>query len=225
MAEAIESVLKQTRLPDEVIVLDDASTDNAAAVAQRYPVVYIRNKHNLGTVANLNQGIAMANGDYVMSLDADNRLQPDYLAKTAAVLDECPAVAIAYTGMALFGPYAGEIYHRQPAWQAGQGGEFYWWRVPEFNLRRLKWGNYIHGSSLFRKIAYVQVGGYPNTKAEDWQLWKKITQLGWQAKLVPECLLEYRQHSPEQRNLASRSSSLSWLKLTSKIILAKFKLF
>ena len=226
LAEAIESVLSQTRKPLEIIVMDDASTDNTAEVASRYPVTYVKNPINLGTVANLNKGVSLAKGDYVISLDADNRLRPDYLQKTGLILDTQPDVAIVYTHMALFGPQAEPVYSSQPAWQAGQEGGFYLWKVPEFNPLRLKLGNYIHGSALFRAEAWEKAGGYPEVmRAEDWQLWKNIIRLGWTAKLVPEYLLEYRQHGEIQRNIIGQSQAISQFKVWVKTALLRLGLY
>ena len=213
LAEAIESVLVQTRKPLEIIVMDDASTDNTAEVAGRYPVCYIKNRVNLGLIENFNKGVSLAKGEYVMFLGADDRLRPDYLAKTAATLDEDPTVAIVYTYMALFGPYAESIYKNQPARQAGREGEFHLWRVRKFDPHRLEIGNYIHGSSLFLKQAFEEAGGFTQaSRSEDWQLWRKIVQHGWVAQLVPEYLLEYRQHSHNQRNVAGIPILVIYLK-------------
>jgi len=202
--------------------MDDASVDDSAEVAACYPVHYVRNESNLGAAANFNKGVRMARGEYIAILGADNRLRPDYLAKTATVLDADPQIAIVYTHMALFGPFAEQVYKSQRAWQTGQQGDFWLWAVPEFNPKRLFLGNYIHGSALFRKTAFEQVGGYRQlNRAEDWDLWKRIVKYGWRAKLVPAYLLEYRQHSLSQRNIKGRSPVISLLKRVAKQVLFK----
>jgi glycosyltransferase involved in cell wall biosynthesis len=81
LGEAIESVTAQTREPIEIIVMDDASTDNTSEVAKSFPVRYVRNPRNLGASENFNLGIRLARGEYILHLDADDRLRPEFLRK------------------------------------------------------------------------------------------------------------------------------------------------
>ncbi|MFM2303990.1 MAG: putative glycosyltransferase EpsE [Cyanobacteriota bacterium] len=63
--------------------------------------------------------------------------------------------------------------------------------------------NFIHGSSMFRREAFVAVGGYAKHAdlPEDYDLFSRIILSGWQAKRSPDTLLEYRQHSKDQANI------------------------
>ncbi|NWF64503.1 MAG: hypothetical protein HXY38_09380 [Chloroflexi bacterium] len=70
---------------------------------------------------------------------------------------------------------------------------------PEQDIRKL---NYIHGSSMYRRAAYQQTGGYvKETLPEDASLFARMLDAGWRAELVDEFLLEYRQHSKDQANI------------------------
>jgi succinoglycan biosynthesis protein ExoO len=66
LGEAIESVIAQTRKPIEIIVMDDASTDNTSEVVKSFPVRYVRNPLNLGASQNFNLGIHLARGEYIL---------------------------------------------------------------------------------------------------------------------------------------------------------------
>ena len=218
LGEAIESVTAQTRKPIEIIVMDDASTDNTSEVAKSFPVRYVRNPLNLGASENFNLGIRLARGEYILHLDADDRLRPEFLAKTASILDIHPDVAIAYTHLTLFGLFAKEIYDTMPERKMGLDNGSYLWRVREFDRHHLlKRGNYIHSASLFRKSAFEEAGGYPDLPhREDYEFWRNIIKLGWDAKLVPEYLVDYRQHSPSQRNIARKSSFRKYTRIIFK---------
>jgi glycosyltransferase involved in cell wall biosynthesis len=73
---AIESVLAQTYPHYEIVVIDDGSTDNTGEVAARYPGVRCIRQENAGLSAARNAGIRHTNGDYLVFLDADDRLLP-----------------------------------------------------------------------------------------------------------------------------------------------------
>jgi glycosyltransferase involved in cell wall biosynthesis len=87
LAEAIESALGQTLPPREVIVVDDGSTDATAEVAQRFaPRTRYAYQANQGIGAARNLGVALATGELLSFLDADDRWSPDKLALQASAL-------------------------------------------------------------------------------------------------------------------------------------------
>ncbi len=95
LAEAIASVLGQKNIDLELIIQDNASTDRTAAIcrdfaAQDARVRYFRNPRNLGAAPNYNLAFSTARGTYFKWLAHDDRLTPDYLAATTAVLDARP---------------------------------------------------------------------------------------------------------------------------------------
>jgi len=77
--EAIESVLTQTYPNREIIVVDDGSTDNTAEVAGRYSAVRHIYQENAGPSAARNTGVTKSRGEYLVFLDADDRLLPEAL--------------------------------------------------------------------------------------------------------------------------------------------------
>lgn len=88
----LASVHAQTRKPDEIIVVDDASTDNTAEVARRLGARVISLEHNSGGPATpLNSGIQAARSEWIATLDHDDRWQPGWL---AAALDAAKAADV-----------------------------------------------------------------------------------------------------------------------------------
>jgi glycosyltransferase involved in cell wall biosynthesis len=112
LSEAIESVLSQTYPHFEIVVVDDGSTDNTQEVASSYPGVRCVRQENQGLAAARNTGIRRSRGEYLVFLDADDRLLPDALeAGLSALKDhpECAFVAgryryIAFDGSPLLTP-------------------------------------------------------------------------------------------------------------------------
>jgi glycosyltransferase involved in cell wall biosynthesis len=94
---AIESALEQTRVPDEILVIDDGSTDDTPEVLGQFdaPVKVIR-QPNRGRSAARNAGLASANGDAVIFLDSDDLLMPECIERFVEVLEANPEVGVAY---------------------------------------------------------------------------------------------------------------------------------
>ena len=90
LGEAIDSVLRQTCPPVEVIVVDDGSTDDTASVAHSYAEVQYVRQPNDGAPSARNRGLRSSQGDLVLFLDADDRLLPDALAQGVAALGDHP---------------------------------------------------------------------------------------------------------------------------------------
>src|SRR3990167_1112486 len=99
LTKSLRSVFDQTRMPDEVIVVDNGSTDATRQIIKEYrgKIFYIRNKKNLGAVRAFNQGLAAASGDYVILLSADDWFGKKILEEEGAVLDRNPNIAVVYS--------------------------------------------------------------------------------------------------------------------------------
>lgn len=215
LIEAIESVLRQTRMPDEIIITDDASEDNTYEIAEFYQRKYPslirvnRNEKNLGIVKNFNKAVNLTNSDYITILGADNRYRSDFIEKTSSILDQYLDVGIAYSDFALFGSRAKVVYESFLPERRNlvKVDKFFIVAFPDFNEATkhelLTKGNFIHGSSMYRRNAFYEVGGYIEqvNLPEDYNLFSRIVRSGWNARRVPEAILEYRQHSKFQANI------------------------
>jgi glycosyltransferase involved in cell wall biosynthesis len=102
LPRCLDAVLGQSVPPFEILVIDDASTDNSldvlARYAQRHPSLRIeRNDRNRGVVFGLNRGLELARGDYVCFPAADDELQPGYVEKSLRLLAEHPQAGLSCT--------------------------------------------------------------------------------------------------------------------------------
>jgi len=89
LGEAIDSVLEQTYAPREVLVVDDGSTDSSASIAGSYgPPVRVLSQENRGESAARNRGLDEAVSPWVAFLDADDRWEPEKLARQVAAIDD-----------------------------------------------------------------------------------------------------------------------------------------
>jgi glycosyltransferase involved in cell wall biosynthesis len=114
LAEAIESILRQTRPVDELIVVDDGSTDASRRVAARYPLTLIRMTGNAGHAAARNTGIDAARGDVIVWLDADDYFNPNHVETVCGLLERHPQADVAFTCVRRFGAKTGLFGHNSP---------------------------------------------------------------------------------------------------------------
>ncbi|MDX1565811.1 MAG: glycosyltransferase family 2 protein, partial [Phycisphaeraceae bacterium] len=87
LAECLEGVMAQTRPADEILVIDDGSTDGSAEIAEQLPVRVIQHEVNRGLGAARNTALEAAGGDLVASLDADCVPDPNWLGRLADQLE------------------------------------------------------------------------------------------------------------------------------------------
>ncbi len=184
LSEAVETVLAQTLRAFEIIIVDDGSTDDSAAVAQRlidaHPEASIRliSQPNSGSPGHSrNVGIAAARAGYIVCLDADDMLALDYLERCAAALDSHPEAAIAYGALQCFGDDTTLTDPRE------------WDTRAELDC------NFLTVASMFRREAWEQVGGIDTQIGyEDWDFWVGCIEQGWVGVKAPGALWYYRVH-------------------------------
>lgn len=181
LAEAVDSVLAQTFQDFEVVVVDDGSTEASTleilSTFVRPKTRVLRAPHaGLATARNL--GIACTSGEYLCALDADDRLAPTFLEKTAAALDRDRATAFASAWLRTFG---------DDSWE---------WKPERCDLPSLLWEDTVLTAALVRRAAVEAVGGYdaamPEQGDEDWDLWLTLVERGYRGVILPEILFEYR---------------------------------
>jgi glycosyltransferase involved in cell wall biosynthesis len=179
LAAAVQSCLDQTLPPHQVIVVDDGSTDDTAAVALRFvPNVEYVWKENGGLSSARNAGAALATGDFVVFLDADDMLAEDYLERCSATLaGVSPDVAYAYTPVRYFGSRSGIS------------------RTSPFSLRTLRYGNYVNASAMIRREVLTRFSYSEELSSlEDFDFFLTLGEHGLIGVRVPEPLLLYRKH-------------------------------
>lgn len=180
LMEAVRSALGQTYPNTRVIVVDDASTDPyTKEVMQNLPssVTLVRNPKNKGLSGARNAGIAASRKGYILPLDADDRIDSQYVAKAVQVFQSDPSVGIVYSQGTLFGERRGP------------------WNLPKYTVGRELYMNCIHCSALFAYEDWQKVGGYDEsirTLYEDWDFWLTLIGAGCKVRHIKERLFHYR---------------------------------
>jgi glycosyltransferase involved in cell wall biosynthesis len=175
VSRAIESVLAQTYTPIECLVVDDGSTDETPAVLARFGArIRVVRKQNAGLSAARNAGIAVAQGELVGLLDADDWWEPEKIARQVALFDVRPALAAVGCGVRWQRP-AGSAERAHPTWRAPAPLGTQADNLRAIAVRKLTIGG--SGSGLLaRRAIFEQVGPFDTSlrAAEDWDMWLRI---------------------------------------------------
>ena len=179
----LNSIKDQIRKPDEVIIIDDGSTDNSAAYIDHF----VQKEKNFRYIKQPNQGVAIARNNgimqskskYIVCLDADDFIDKRFIKTCFDALEKDRGIGIAYTGLAIYDPST-EMF-ALPEWpQAYDYDEF------------LKGKNQIPTCCMFRREMFDRLGGYKQRYAphgagsEDAEFFLRAGAYGFYGKKVTE---------------------------------------
>ncbi len=188
LAEAIDSVLSQSLDDLElIVVLDAGSKDGTEAVLDGYSderMRVVRNDPPLGLVRSLNRGFALARGEYVARMDADDIALPERLERQAAFLGAEPSVGIVGSAVQVIDADGRNL------------GVRHYPTSPGLTLWRMHFDCAMcHPATMFRKKVFDDTGGYsPRARnGEDYDLWLRAMRYH-NITNMPEVLLRYRLH-------------------------------
>ena len=206
LAEAIASVQQQT-FPDwELLVCDDGSRDDtpdfmASLTDDR--IRYLRHEQNIGKSNNMISGYAAAQGEYFIKFDDDDRLTPEFLEKTAAILNQHGDIDLVGTDHWVINSDS----QHEPALTETNSERWGRTTLPAGPIANLTARVFVQqslqiGATLFRKRVLDEVSYMrPNLQnCEDNDLLVRLALAGKRAYYLPERLMEYRFH-PEQQGI------------------------
>lgn len=188
---ALDSVLAQDCRDFEVIVVDDGSQDDTAAVLAGYgEAARVLSKPNGGLSSARNAGIAAARGEYVAFLDADDWWLPAKLSRQVALMDGQPTLLFCSTRAMVQTPEGGRL----PDWRCGDGHRAALECIFAVNAHVAGSGS----SVLARREAFARAGGFDESlrSLEDIDMWMRLAALGGYACIdEPLTVIEKRADS------------------------------
>ncbi|NNC43964.1 MAG: glycosyltransferase, partial [Acidimicrobiia bacterium] len=182
LEEALYSVLAQTLRDWEIIVVNDGSDDRLTLELLddiELPRTRIHHQKNAGLPAARNAGMRQARGEYVVPLDADDMLEPEFLKTLVGALDDDPSKGVAHCWTRLFGDL-NQIWIPRP-----------------FNRYQMLLSNSLVGCAVVRTDVWKAVGGYDEHMTlgnEDWDFWLRMIEHDVEMIEVTEPLFRYRRH-------------------------------
>jgi glycosyltransferase involved in cell wall biosynthesis len=179
--EALDSILAQTHTGWECIIVNDGSTDDTELISNQYLAKDERFKYvfrqNGGLSAARNTGIGMASGEYILPLDADDIIGPQYMELALKAFSLNQTLALVYAKAKKFGLENTD------------------WDLPAYSYPNLLLNNCIYCSAFFKRAAWEKHDGY-NTELksgwEDWAFWVKILSADDEVYQIPQTLFYYR---------------------------------
>lgn len=197
LPETLDSVLAQTYQSWECIIVNDGSIDETEKVAnlyldkdKRFKYIY---QSNQGVSSARNNGIRNSLGTYILPLDADDLIAPQYIEEAVQILNKYDDVKIVNCNYQNFGEVKGSVY-------------------PKFSIKKLLTENMIVCTSFFRKKHFDETNGYNENMIhgiEDWDFWLTLLSNGGQVYTIPKFYFFYRIRSnSRQRSINQEKYNL-----------------
>jgi glycosyltransferase involved in cell wall biosynthesis len=163
LRQSLAAIAEQSYQPAEILVVDDASTDDSLAILSELcfnnrRIRLLRNERNMGVIATLNHGLANVTGDYVVGASADDKILPGLFEKSLNILIANPSAALCSSLSYLVGEDLqpiGDVYcpivSKTPAYLP-----------PEDVLRKLRsYGSWFLGNTtIYKRGALLEAGGF-----------------------------------------------------------------
>jgi glycosyltransferase involved in cell wall biosynthesis len=196
--DAIDRSADALAVPIEILIIDDASTDDSWRRARRVqnrvnrPVRLVRKRLNTGLADARNVGTRIARAPYIFMMDADNLVTPPALSLLFNTMER-EHCAAAYSILSRF--------RKTPAHPVGLLSHYDW--DPEILVQ----GPYVDAMAMFRRDILLELGGYDHTLSEigwfgweDYDMWLRFAQQDLPVGFVPNILCLYRQHETSMIN-------------------------
>ena len=179
--DTLNSLINQTHSYIEILCIDDGSTDNTIQIIKDLETtndinIKIIDQNNQGPSHARNRGIQLAKAEYILALDSDDQIAPDYIEKALTTFQIEPNLSVVFTEAVFYGT------------------ENKIWATEDVRLPELFSRNFLNVTALFKKSAWRDAGGYDEKLPgyEDWDLWITLASKGHRFKLIPEPLFFYR---------------------------------
>lgn len=194
--ETIRSVIQSSYTHWEIILVNDGCTDSSPELCKEWEINYpgkirVIDQQNQGPAAARNVGIFYAKGEFILPLDSDDKIHPDYLSLAISEFQSDSQIKVVYCEAEKFGDKHGL------------------WKLKPFSLHQLALDNMIFVSGVYRKQDWKQIGGYDPRLVwgwEDWEFWINLLKRGGKVVKLPQVGFYYRIRKGSRRKSTNREA-------------------
>ena len=178
--DAVASAKSQTFTDIEIIIVNDGSDDQPTIQKLHSfndPLITVLHKENGHLSSARNHGIRHARGQIIVTLDADDKFEKEFIAKGVEVLQQDITIGAVTCYLRSFGL------------------KKYSWRPLGGDIKNFLFRQESCASAMFRKECWEKTGGYDEQMKngyEDWEFWIRLTAAGWKVHVLKDYLLNYR---------------------------------
>jgi|GEM_PF-2255690 len=163
IAEAIEALLAQSYDAKEIIIVDDASTDNSIEIIERYmhssdSIRLLKNEVNLGVFKAFRKGLDVSTGEFIYAGAADDRLKPGLFEKSVALLSQYPQSNMCCANVEAIdgkGKHLFDLVNPEDTQNAFTPPE----KIPELIKKGWQGLDLLGYSTIYRRVAFIEAGG------------------------------------------------------------------
>lgn len=180
--ETLSSVLQQTYENWECIIINDGSTDDSEKIIDEFCKKDSRfvkiNQKNQGLAKSRNNGINLANGEFILPLDGDDKIGHQYMEFAKKAFDRDSSLKLVYAKANYF------------------GAKNEYWDLPLYNYETLIFVNCIYCSAFYKKSDFLKTEGYDSNMKygyEDWEFWLQLLKKEDKVYRINSIQFYYRQ--------------------------------
>lgn len=197
---AVASALAQTHPDIEVVLVDDGSTRESTLSTleqlQQNERIRLLHQANQGPSVARNTGVLAASGDYILPLDSDDLIEPEYVRIAYEQMEKNPRLGLVYCLADYIGDKTGP------------------WELPPYRYPDILLGNCIFCTTLFRKEDWLSVGGYKQEMKlgwEDYEFFLSLIEKGFEVYCIPQVLFHYRKHGVSRSTQADTEEGMTFM--------------
>ncbi|MBD2109856.1 trifunctional glycosyltransferase/class I SAM-dependent methyltransferase/polysaccharide deacetylase [Nodosilinea sp. FACHB-13] len=186
LAETLASLLKQTTLHWEAIIVDDGSVDETEAIAKQFAVqdsrIHVLSQPNQGVSAARNAGAQIAQAPWLLFLDSDDWVAPDYITLMTAKIESDSSLDVVHCGWVRVAPDGTLVGEKNSP------------NLPDLFPIVARYCPFAIHACVVKQTVFTQAGGFDTSlmTCEDWDLWQRIARQGARFGGIPEILAYYR---------------------------------